>query len=428
MLICGLLLVAGAVRLGSAPLGLLGGVVAAGVFVCRVDAGLAVGPALLALCLVAARRRAAVAAIVGIAVGVVAQVLDGLLLTPGYFSDLRLEVAVVAVALVGSILAGLVLMVAGRAVGHSPRGQRVWERVETTAAVAPIAAAAALVFLWLAAPVVLPGSDETGVVGPVTLWQAREGLPQTPTDYSEWLGRRLAWSTGAPLLLLAVAGLAVGARRVVSRPELAPLLLAGIVTATGYATVSSITPDLPWALRRLFPAVIPAAALAAALGMNMLLPRRTVVRAGAAVLVVAGAVGASLPVLFERERTGTLAAMGEVCDALPEDAALYVLEGQLGQWARPVGVLCDVDIALGSVDTTGEDVLDIAGRVTGDGGRLFVLSERGGLFTDTDGVEGRLLTRYVDRRIEQTVGRPPQYIEESTRDVWLYEVTGGRTA
>jgi hypothetical protein len=247
-------------------------------------------------------------------------------------------------------------------------------------------------------------------------------LPTEPHDYSEALGQRLGWAVGAPLVVLGVAGLAAGARRIVDREELGPLVLAGIATAAAYATVSAITPDLPFALRRLFPTVVPATALAAALAVHVLLPRRAAVRVGAALLVVAGAGAASLPVLFERERAGTLAAMAAVCDAVPPGSALYVVDGEVEHWARPLAGLCDIETARGSRDTSLADVETMAAQVRDAGRRLFLLSDTGDLLPVTEGIEVRLVAAYEDRRIEQTLARPPQFLAVTWREVWLYEV------
>lgn len=425
LFLVGLLVFAAAARVRSTALGLVAGLVLAATLACRVDAGLALGPALLGCCLVAARtaarRRVALATVAGSLAGLVVQVVDGRALSPGYVSDLQDEVSLVTAGFGVLVAAGLGVLLAGRAIGHGRRGARAWEGVQLVGAAAVVGAAALLVLLWLAGPVALLGSAED-IAGPVRELQQREGLPTEPHDYSEALGQRLAWAVGAPLMVLGVAGLAAGARRIVDREELAPLALAGIVTATAYATVSAITPDLPFALRRLFPSVIPALALVAALGVHLLLPQRALVRVGAALLVVAGAGAASLPVLFERERAGTLAAMAAVCDAVPPGSALVVIDGEVEHWARPLSGLCDLETARSSRDLSVADVTLMAEQ-TGDAGRrLFLLADSGDVLPPTDGVDVRLLTEYQDRRIEQTLGRPPQFLQLSWREVWLSEV------
>jgi hypothetical protein len=425
LLLVGLLLFAAAARVPSTPLGLVAGLVLAAMLACRVDAGLALGPALLGCCAVAARtparRRVAVATVAGTMTGVLVQYIDGRVLTPGYLSDLGDEMRLVTVALAGLVVVGLGVLVAGRSAGHGPRGVRAWERFQAAAAAAVIGTAVLFVFLWLAGPIALLGSGEE-IAGPVRELQQREGLPVEPHDYSEALGQRLGWAVGAPLTVAGIAGLAAGARRVVDREELAPLVLAGIGTATAYATVSAITPDLPFALRRLFPTVIPALALLAALGVHALLPQRTAVRLGAALLVVAGAGGASLPVLFERERAGTLDAMVAVCDAVPAGSALYVVDGEVEHWARPLSGLCDVETARGSRDTSLDDVALMAERTRDAGRRLFLLADSDDVLPPTAGIDVRLVTAYQDRRIEQTLARPPQFLSLTWREVWLYEV------
>jgi hypothetical protein len=425
LLLVGLLLFAGAARARSAALGLAAGAVLGAMLASRVDAGLAVGAALVGCCVVAARtparRRVALVTMAGALVGPVAQYADGGTLSPGYVADLQDEVRLVNVAFAGLVAVGLGVLAAGRALGRTPRGARSWERFQVGAAAALVGAAVLFVFLWLAGPIALLGSGEE-IAGPVRELQQRESIPTEPHDYSEALGQRLGWAVGAPLVVLGVAGLAAGARRIVDREELAPLVLAGIATVAAYATVSAITPDLPWAMRRLFPTVIPALALLAALGVHVLLPRRAVVRVGAALLVVAGAGGASLPVLFERERAGTLAAMAEVCDAVPAGSALYVVDGEVEHWARPLSGLCDLETARGSAGTTVSDVAVMAAESEDAGRRLFLLSATGDLLPPTDGIDVRLLTAYQDRRIEQTLARPPQFLSLTWREVWLYEV------
>jgi hypothetical protein len=429
LLLVGLMLAAAAVRRPSRCLGLLAGLVLGATLVCRVDAVLALGPALIGIAYVGSRtpegRRVTVATAVGLAPGVIAGITDARLLTPEYIADLAPEIrsiTLVAVACGVAVVALLVLgSVLGRSAGRDDTGGAWWRRLDIAAAALLAVAAIAFGLLWFAGPVLIPGGDEP-VPGVVAELQRQEGLPLDPHDYSEWLGQRLAWSVGAPLLVAALAGLAAGGRRIASTPELAPLVFAGVVTALAYATVSAITPDMPWALRRLFPAVIPAAAALAAVGIDTLLPRRAAIRAGAAALVVAGAVGTSLPMLPSVEREGVLTTMTAVCDEVPKGSLVYVVDGSIGQWVRPLAGLCDVDAVRGSQGTEYADLVMLAERAEAANRDLFVLAERSDYFLGAPGVDEDLLASYRELRLERTLARPPRVVTGIDRNVWLYRV------
>jgi hypothetical protein len=425
LLVTGLLLFAAAWRSERVALGLLAGLVLGAGFGCRVDAALAIGPAVIGCAFVAARtprtRRVAALVMAGLVPGLATAVVDAAVLTPEYIADLSGQVRnVVLVFAICLVLAAGILGL-GKLLGAGPAAQTWWPRLETVVAIGLIVGAVALTLLWFTAPVLIPGSAEQ-VPTLIGALQAREGVPADPHDYSEWLGRRLAWSVGAPLLVAAIGGLTLGARRIAGRPELAPLVLAGAATMVVYATVSAITPDMPWALRRLFPAVVPSVAAAAAVGIHVLLPRRPAVQLGAALIVAVGAAGTSLSILPAREAEGTLTAMREVCAELPEDAALYVVDGQIGQWVRPLDQLCDIDVVRGSQLTSAAAILELAQRAQAEDREFAVLFERSDFLEGTAGITPRLIVAYEDVRLEQTVARPPQYLRSERREVWLYDI------
>lgn len=156
--------------------------------------------------------------------------------------------------------------------------------------------------------------------------------------YYENSAHWVVWYVGLPVALLAVLAAALLARGLVKGTApgwLLPLAVIGWTTVTTLYR-PGITPDHPWAARRLVPVVIPGLILLAAWGLRWARDRARRSGYGQGVrkgLVAAGAVLFLVPPVITSGGTafspvdrGELAAVENMCAALPSRASVLVVE------------------------------------------------------------------------------------------------------
>ncbi|MFI6574447.1 hypothetical protein ACIBFB_01500 [Nocardiopsis sp. NPDC050513] len=214
--------------------------------------------------------------------------------------------------------------------------------------------------------------------------QEREGLPvegsRTYYDLSlYWVG----WYVGLGTVLFAGLGLALILRRIVQRREPQWVLPAMLLVWTVGTTLlrPAITPDHPWASRRLIALVIPAFILLAVwfaawltrycdtavranghAGLARSLP--AAVAAGAAVaMTVPTATTAANGVMGYRQDVGTVAATENLCAHLPEDGSVIVVDsGMAGNYMPLFRNVCGLPTAAMD-EPTPQDVERVVGEI-----------------------------------------------------------------
>ena len=272
------------------------------------------------------RRPQAIPLIAGFAVGTLYGVVDGAFLTRPY---LRLNISsVVPLALV-TIVVIVATLAAVLAVRRGLRFPRPHWLPAAAAAVPPLVLAGAVARVLIAAPHI------------------------TTHDYAGHSVEWIAWWMGKPIIAAATVGAALLACRVLSnrQPEwVLPLMIFGWTIAVFLAR-PAITPDMPWASRRLVPAVLPGCILLAAWAASRATqwlkergfagPRATLFAACCAILLIAmpariafkphlGSAGISLRGLAVMNTyRGELAAVNQLCAAIPADATVVVIDGQV---------------------------------------------------------------------------------------------------
>jgi len=210
----------------------------------------------------------------------------------------------------------------------------------------------------------------------VAALQLRQGLPvDGGRTYAEHSVQWVSWWLGVPALVLALAGAAwLAARAGAAWRDGAPLppWTGPLVVALGSTALTlyrpGITPDHPWADRRLVPVVLPAtvvlATAALAVGVRALtragaptggrgpvrgLPKRApaalrvaVAACAAAVLLVPAAL-ATAPVAGERTERGEVAAVRRACAAFgPADTAVLLGSRAGNEWPQVLRGVCGV--------------------------------------------------------------------------------------
>jgi hypothetical protein len=273
--------------------------------------------------LLLARRPQAIPLLAGFAAGTLYGVVDGVFLTLPYLQHNISSVAPLAALTVVVALATLVAVMgirSGIRVGR-PR----W--LPAAAAALPVLVLAAAAVRVVLAPPSINTHDYAG-------------------HSLEWI----VWWAGAPIVVAATIGAALLAYRVLNdrQPEwVAPLLIFGWAIVVFLAR-PAITPDMPWASRRLVPAVLPGCILLAAWAASWVTrrlrergfagPPAALFAACSAIALIAppawiafkphlGPAGISLRGLAVKYTYhGEVAAVDELCAAIPAGATVVVID------------------------------------------------------------------------------------------------------
>ena len=272
--------------------------------------------------LLVTRRPQAVPLIAGFAAGTVYGVIDGAFVTFPYLQHNMSSVAPLIMLVLVLVLATLVVVMGLRS-GISVARPR-----------------------WLpAAAAALPPLVLAGAVGRVII--APPGIDRQ--DYAGHSLEWIAWWVGVPIVLAATIGASLLAFRVLRnrQPEwVLPLMILGWAIVVFLAR-PAITPDMPWASRRLVSAVLPGCILLAAWAaawVTRQLRERGLAGAPAQLVAACCVIALAAPPAWAAFRPhlgsggtglrglavrytyqGELAAMDKLCAAIPSDATVVVI-------------------------------------------------------------------------------------------------------
>jgi hypothetical protein len=189
--------------------------------------------------------------------------------------------------------------------------------------------------------------------------QTVNGLPVQPNrTYAEISLYWVVWYIGLPALLLATFGAALLGRRLLRRHSTEWLLPYGVIVWSTVTTLlrPGITPDHPWASRRLAAVVVPGLLLFALWALAWIVrrvrrlgysPQVTGVVAGCGALVllvpvVAGAAG----VMFTRTERGEVAAVRRLCAAIGPGASVIIAQPVTAdRFSQVIRGMCDLPVA-----------------------------------------------------------------------------------
>lgn len=321
-----------------------------------------------------------------------------------------------------------------------PRVERVRWLPGTVAALALLA-----MLLFAIRPLLWPdyghGSDFTD--GWVAYVQEREGLwpiegSRTYYDMSlYWVG----WYVGMATVLFASLGVALVLRRLFQRRDPQWLLPAMLLVWTVGTTLlrPAITPDHPWASRRLVVLVLPAFILFAVWFVAWLTRRCVVVdrtddprlmarvlpavvaAVSTVALIVPTAVTSAAGIMGYRQDVGSVEAAHRLCDALPEDSSVVVVDsGMASNYMPLLRNVCGVPTAA-MAEPTPRDVDRVVSAIH-ERGRDAVLAAPDWEPLDrlTDGeVEPERPFHVVARMDPSTLMEPPTGSWTFTGSVWV---------
>ncbi|HEX6917227.1 MAG TPA: hypothetical protein VF140_04050 [Phycicoccus sp.] len=421
----------------SARLGLLAGVLLGGTGLVRVDALREVVLVLPALAVAAALGARWVRPfLAGLGGSLAIAAVAALALSPRYLGDIAgslVPLVALGVLLAGLSWGGLVLWRRGR---RLPAG--LVRRLPDAAAVAVIALGSYLASrpLW---QVVRQDPTDPGsryVAG----MQARQGLPvDGGRTYAEQTVAWLAWWVGPVALLVALVALAALVRRALlelGRGRMVAWLPALLVAAGSTALTllrPGITPDHPWADRRLLvalPLVVVLDVVAAA-WLARLRPRAWpaggAVAAGAVLVALAvPAVAATWPHRSGGVERGSLAAVDTLCSYLgPGDVVLAVDARAANEWPQVVRGMCGTPAlsvtaaARRDSDALARTVAAVRAGVEDAGGRVVLLAADSADAIDGLGFRGEQVTDIVVREDEHALEHRPDGTDPLPIRVWL---------
>lgn len=266
--------------------------------------------------------------------------------------------------------------------------------------------------------------------------QAANGLPVDSTRlYYEDSLYWVIWYVGVPVTVSATLAAAVLTHRLARGREFVWLLPLAVVMWTTATTLlrPGITPDHPFASRRLVPIVIPGLILLAVWGLRLLrdrarraghdrLRQNALVTAGVLLLLAPGAV-TSIGTAFTPVGRGEAAAVARLCGAMPRDGSVLIVERVTGdRFTQLVRGMCGlpaarVAVAPGADLAAPSDVARLIARVRAAGRTPVLLA-----------AEDRQLVRYGTpalalslrtRQDERSLVSPPDGTWTLAVDVWM---------
>ncbi|GAA2214380.1 hypothetical protein GCM10009850_098450 [Nonomuraea monospora] len=264
--------------------------------------------------------------------------------------------------------------------------------------------------------------------------QRANGMPVDGTRlYFENSLHWVTWYVGAPAVLLATIAAALLVRRLLrdgtSFEWLLPLAVVGWTTVTTLLR-PEITPDHPWAARRLVPIVIPGMILLATYGLARL--RRLTDRHGpkvlkwgmalAVLLVLAPPAVTSIGTAFTPVERGEAAAVEAMCARIPADASVLTVERVTGdRFVQVVRGMCGkpaAQVARTEGDLAPEsEVRRLAERVRA-AGRVPVVLGAESWHVSPYGTATQVL-KLVTRQDERSLTEAPNGTWTLTMNVWM---------
>jgi hypothetical protein len=435
--------------IGTRVLAAVGGLALGLTLLVRIDGASDILPVIPYLgMLLIGRRRQAFPMLGGLGVGVIYGLVDGLVLSRPYLTSIKTSLVPLAL-IVGVVIIATLVAIALRRDKGLPNVAASW---------LPNAAAALAVLVVIGfalRPYVqtVRAKSSSFFESIMVSYQRADHLPVAPERlYYELSLHWVFWYVGVPAVALGTLGAALLARRCLRGEAPAwtlPLLIfAWAIVATLYHP--AITPDHPWASRRLVPAVLPGFILLAVWASDWLLGqvRRTGVgralQAGLVTCCVAllvlpaaittfglrvrsgGPVGVRLAAVGLADKTtygGEIPAVRRMCAAIPRDASVVFIDSGTGGAAdrltQVVRGMCDVPVA--RLDHARLTTVQQVVRGIGQAGRRPVLLSGARSRLTPYGGQVRLVMRLRSTMDENALTAPPLHTLPFNVNVWISE-------
>jgi hypothetical protein len=396
------------------------------------------------------RRRQALPLIAGVAVGAAYGLIDGLVFSRPYLATNKSSL--VPLALAGALVVVLTLVALPLLWNrdHLPQVKGRWLPD----------AASALAVLVVVAFAVRPYVQTARSAGTKAARQAIAGyqranhLPVDPTrTYAEQSLHWVFWYIGVPVVILATVAAAVLSRRCLrgQAPSWTLPLMTFAWTIVTFLYRPGITPDQPWASRRLVPAVLPGFILLAAWGSSWLLGWLNehgyagvpsigsgIVLAAALVLPpsmttfglgvkTGGPLGITLTaqsVAFETTYGGELSAVDGMCAAIPPHSSVVIIDGPVAdRFLEIIRGMCGDPAARITPSGRSPDVSLVRSIVQGiqqAGRRPVLLAATASELKPYGGLARKVMS--LNMRIDSSIlTGPPRTTQPLKLSVWMWE-------
>jgi hypothetical protein len=395
--------------------------------------------------LLVSRRRQALPLLAGLVAGGVCGGADGILLSRPYLASIK--TSLVPLALVGAVVVIAVAAVAAL------RWRRGLPEVKGRWLPDAVGAAACAVVIGLAIRPYLQttrGPLPTAARDYVASMQRADHLPIDPTRlYYEISLHWVFWYVGVPAVLLATLATVLLSRWCLRGQAPAwtlPLItFAWAIVTTLYRP--AITPDQPWASRRLVPAVLPGFILLAVWAVAWLAGQargRGLSRVAIAALATVGAAALVLPaarttfglahqdggpvgvklvadgLAFQTTYAGEIAAVNGLCAALPRDSSVVFIDGLTGDWlTEDVRAMCNVPAAR-IADPRLSTVKPVLRGIAAAGRRPVLLAAGRSQLAPYGGAMRQIMALH-DAQDGHTLTTPPLHTWPLTVNIWMSE-------
>jgi hypothetical protein len=390
--------------------------------------------------LIARRRPTGPWLLAGLAAGVGAGLLEGFVLSGPYLNYLHASLVPLLLMSAAVVAGTAVMVVVLRWRPTRVRLRRVGVRLRAGRLPDVAAVCTVLVMIGFAVrPYVqtvirIPDNPDDKVNAAfITIAQQLNGLPvEFGRQYSELSLYWVVWYIGVPALLLATLAAALLARRLARRTMTAWLLPYAVIAWTTLTTLwrPGITPDHPWASRRLISIVIPGLLLLAVWGLAWGVRRFRWAGYGPRSTAVAGAAGVMalfVPItmtsgglMFVKTEQDEVAGVRSVCTRLGQGSAVIIVErATADRLTEVIRGMCQVPTARLRPGATQADVRRVIGKVYAAGWKPVTLG--GNAASVAPYGAAQRVVHISTRQDEHTLVTAPGGTWSLTIDVWVSE-------
>ena len=300
-----------------------------------------------------------------------AGLLDLVIHKPAYVAVQTVEIALLWAGLLAISAASIVLWrFAARRTDVTPQANRRF------AIVAASITAVVLVFWW-SRPLWMVNHFQRGTGHQaVRNLQRFEGLPiEDSRSFEEYTFDWIGWYFGPPLLITAIVGMVLLIFVAVRRRRYGLLMIVAVTLAAAalYFTRVNITPDQPWAYRRILPLITPGFFIAATYALYRLWNLGPIRKIAARWFKIAAVAIASTfliaPVivanslLITPDGDGQYNEIATICESIDGDAVILSNAGQPWSYALTLRTVCGVDVVTVSENITQDELATIVERI-----------------------------------------------------------------
>jgi hypothetical protein len=268
--------------------------------------------------------------------------------------------------------------------------------------------------------------------------QMVDRLPVDPTRmYYELSLRWVIWYIGAPAVLLATIGAALLLRRLLMRRDLIWVLPYAMIVWTTVTVLwqPNITPDQPWASRRLVSVVLPGLLIFAVWLLDWAVkqvrrlgsgrPVTAFTAGGGALLLLVPAAITSAPTMFQKTEQGEVAAVRKMCGTIGHQAAVvFVDQDSASKFTEVVRGMCGVPTArIPGAFPSSTNVGRVVQKIAASGRQPVLLASNPANVIQYG--SPTLVLNFLVRQDERSLVNPPTGTWPWSQQIWMAKPSHG---